>query len=194
MVASRRKREEDAFLFSGKKTRVVKKSSFSECTFLESACLFLVEKTQKGRRRRRRNSTCKIEREPERERKKRRKRERILTSSEPKNVRPNHAGFVFQRHARVSRCRWHDDGTFIVSRFFFPLIKIFSTRKKREGSEGKRKNNFHFGPSVVTQLFGELFFSLLSLPIIFRKQRRQKRTDDALRRALVNFVLTCTFC
>jgi len=47
VVASRRKREEDAFLFSGKKTRVVKKSSFSECTFLESACLFLVEKNTK---------------------------------------------------------------------------------------------------------------------------------------------------
>jgi hypothetical protein len=77
--------------------------------------------------------------------------------------------------------------------FSFRLLKFFRSAKNRERSEGKRKNNFHFGPSVVTQLFGELFFFSSSLPIIFRKQR-QKRTDDALRRALVNFVLTCTFC
>jgi hypothetical protein len=42
--------------------------------------------------------------------------------------------------------------------FSFRLLKFFRSAKNRERSEGKRKNNFHFGPSVVTQLFGELFF------------------------------------
>ena len=114
-------------------------------------------------RRRGRNSTCKIkekEREREREREKkrererkkkereRRKRERTLTSSETKNVRPNHAGFVFQRHARVSRrWRWADDNGTLFIVFSFRL-KFFPHNKKRErtqnGKKKKRKREIQF--------------------------------------------------
>jgi hypothetical protein len=60
--------------------------------------------------------------------------------------------------------------------FSFRLLKFFRSAKNRERSEGKRKNNFHFGPSVVTQLFGELFFFSSSnyIPQTTTKENRRR--------------------
>lgn len=134
--ASERKEE----AFSGKKSsaRLKKRVHSLSVHFFER---LFVEKTRGEEEE---NSTCerfitrRSEREKERRTKKKRRkqRERILTSSGTKNVRPNHAGFVFQRHARVSR-RWRwadDDGTFIVyilSLSFFRL-KFFIRKSKTE--------------------------------------------------------------
>jgi hypothetical protein len=136
-------------------------------------------------RRRGRNSTCKIKRRREREREREKKRERETQTRTHFNLLGNEKCPTESRRIRFSATRTRFTSVavgrrqrYVVYRILFPL-KIFSaqnTKKRERTQNGKKKKkkttrfNFHFGPSVVTQLF---FFSFQFFK--FRIKRRDAR-------------------
>jgi hypothetical protein len=74
--------------------------------------------------------------------------------------------------------------------FSFRLLKFFRSAKNERERGNKKFSFWTVGrDSAFWGTFFLLFFSSNYIP-----QTTTKERDDALRRALLNFVLTCTFC